>query len=191
MTTDNGAAVTPSASLLAEIPRSRNEKSSASTCTPARAALPSRLEQFPGRAGKTPFCTRNRVTSLPSFTRFAAKSYCRATTLFSNGSRDSIKRYFAIPASVKNRTVNGASGCSSGPVSILYIGAILRGNTRGITGPVAGNCCGYSSWLDKLLCRLLPPTVPYPGGQFGKTSGDGHRARERRPRGSGDPAAFV
>ena len=39
------------------------------------------------------------MTSLPSLTRFIANSYWRATTLLSNGSRDSMSKYFAMSVS--------------------------------------------------------------------------------------------
>src|SRR5215831_16738782 len=78
------------------MPRSRNEKLSASTRTPAPASLVRSSE----RAGSTPFLTRNRVTSFFAAASCCARSQQKRTSLESNGSRDSINRYLVIGISL-------------------------------------------------------------------------------------------
>src|SRR5215470_20199773 len=85
---------------LSLMPRSRNEKLSASTRTPAPASLVRSSERAPARAGSTPFWTRNRVTSFFAATSCCARSQQKRTSLESNGSRDSINRYLVIGISL-------------------------------------------------------------------------------------------
>src|SRR5215831_1816180 len=100
MTTSSGAAATPVARRLSSMPRSRNEKLSASTRTPAPASLARSSERAPERAGSTPFWTRNRVTSFFTAASCCARSQQKRTSLESNGSRDSINRYLVIGISL-------------------------------------------------------------------------------------------
>src|SRR5215469_485105 len=113
ITTSSGAAATPVARRLSSIPRSRNEKLSASTRTPALASLVRSSERAPARAGSTPFCTRNRVTSFFAATSCCARSQQKRTSLESNGSRDSINRYLVIGISLWADSFPLRLGCST------------------------------------------------------------------------------
>src|SRR5215472_16557145 len=94
-TTSSGAAATPEARRFSSMPRSLSEKLSASSFTPAPARLVRSADRGPGRTGRTPFCTRNRVTSFFDAASCRARSPQKRVSFESNGSRDSIKRYLA------------------------------------------------------------------------------------------------
>src|SRR5438876_7959101 len=93
ITVSSGAAATPWARRRSSMPRSRNEKLSASTRTPAPASRARSPERAPCRAGSTPFWTRNRVTSIFAAASWWARSAQKRVSFESNGSRDSINRY--------------------------------------------------------------------------------------------------
>src|SRR5262245_14313370 len=107
-TISSGAAATPEASRPASMPRSLNEKLSASTRTPVPASRARSPEWAPGRAGNTPFWTRNSVTSCLAAASCCARSQQKRTSLESNGSRDSINKYLAICTSEHAQPTFGA-----------------------------------------------------------------------------------
>src|SRR5713226_676320 len=89
------AVSTPSANW--RMPRSFNENRSATTFTLFLIRSEMTLLYFdPLRAGRTPFCTRNKVASLPRLAIPWTSSAKYSESELSKGSIDSIIRYFAI-----------------------------------------------------------------------------------------------
>src|SRR2546426_12482118 len=86
----------PSSNDVDGMPRSRRQKSSASTLTLPLAIFATGLSSTPFLAISTPFCTRNMVTSLPFDASPCACSMKYGASPYSKQSRDSIIRYLAI-----------------------------------------------------------------------------------------------